>query len=60
MKLEILSLLINTLSTHQADCSQVMEEKRHTISFMVVHSFMMRLLVLSGLKIKSLLELVKL
>ncbi len=60
MKLVILFLLINMLSTRQADCFQVMEEKSHTISFMVVHSFMMRLLVLSGLRIKSLLELEKL
>ncbi len=54
MELVILSLFINMLSTHQADCFQVMEEKHHTISFMVVHSFMMQLLVLSGLRIKSL------
>ena len=60
MKLAILFLLINMLSTHQAGCFLVMEDKHHIISFMVVHSFMMRLLVLSGLRIKSLLELEKL
>ncbi len=37
-----------------------MEERHYTISLMVVHSFMMRLLVLSGLRIKSLFNLVKL
>ncbi len=60
MKVVILSLLINVLSAHQADCFQVMEERHHTTSFMVVHCFMMRLLVLSGLRIKSLLERVAL
>ncbi len=59
MKLAVLFLLIDMLSTHQAICFQVMEEKHLTLSFMVVHSFMMLLLVLSGLRIKSLLELVK-
>ncbi len=39
MKLTILSLLINMLSTHQADCFQVMEERHHTINFIVVHFF---------------------
>ncbi len=48
------------LSTRQAVCFQVMEEKRHTLRFMVVHYVMMQLLVLSGLRIKSLLELVRL
>ncbi len=45
MKLAILFLLINMLSTHQANCFQFMREKHLTINFMVVHSFMMRLLV---------------
>ncbi len=59
MKLLILSLLTSMLSTHQVDCSLVMAEKHHTIDFMVAHCFMMLLLVLSGLKNKFLLELVK-
>ncbi len=52
MKLAILSLLTNVLSTHQANYYQVMEDKRHTINFMVAHCFMMQLLVLSGLRNK--------
>ncbi len=59
MKLAILFLLINMLSTHQANCFWVMEERQHTISFMMVHCFMMQILVLFG-QIKSLLELMKL
>ncbi len=31
MKLEILSLLLNMLSTHQDDCFQVIDKKHHTI-----------------------------
>ncbi len=60
MKLVILCLLINMLSTHQTDCFPVIAEKRHTINIMVAHCFMMLILVLSGLKIKSHLELEKL
>ncbi len=54
-----LALLINMLSTNQADCFQVMAKKCHTINSMVAHCFMMLLLILFGLRIKSLLELVK-
>ncbi len=59
-KMVILFLLIYMLSTLPANCFQVMEEKHLTISFMVVHCSMTRLQVLSGMRIKSLLELEKL
>ncbi len=58
--LVILSLSTSMLSAHQTDCFLVVAEKHHTIRFMVAPWSMMWPLVLSGLRIKSLLELVKL
>ncbi len=57
MKLVNLSLPISMLSTHQTDCFQVMAEKHHAINSLVVHCFMMQLLILYGMRIKSNLEL---
>ncbi len=55
----ILSLLTTMLSTPQADYYWDTTKNCPTINLMVVHCFIMLLLVLSGLKIKSLMELEK-
>ncbi len=60
IELAVLSLLTNMLSALQADCYQVMAESSLIVSFMVAQFFLMLLMVLSGLKIKSLLQLEKL
>ncbi len=57
MKMVILSLQTILLSTLHANCYQVMTQRRHIFNFMVAHSFMMLLLVVSGMKNKSHLEL---
>ncbi len=60
MKLANVIILNNVLSMQQADYYWVMAKKSPTINFMVIQFFMMLLLVLFGLRIKSLLELEKL